>query len=105
MMSFLCEVIRYGTCNKQEMVGQLASLYRTLTTKVSEEARYAVHRHVVGFVENTSVVSINAFLPFIAEENSQMIVSTAVLITTNLGMREAENFFREPRSGRNALSK
>jgi hypothetical protein len=58
--------------------------YRTLTTKMSEEGRYAVYRHVVGFVENTSV-SINAFLPFIAEENAQMIASTAVIDYVSLG--------------------
>jgi hypothetical protein len=67
------------------MIGPLASLYRTLTTKMSEEGRYAVYRHVVGFVENTSIVSINAFLPFIAEEKAQMIVSTAVIDYVSLG--------------------
>ena len=80
----LCEVIRYGTFNKQEMIGPLASLYRTLTTKMSEEGRYAVYRHVAGFVENTSV-STNAFLPFIAEEKAQMIASTAVIDYVSLG--------------------
>jgi hypothetical protein len=81
----LCEVIRYGTFNKQEMIGPLAALYRTQTTKISEKARYSVYRHVVGFVENTSIVSVNAFLPFIAEDSSLTIVSTAVIDYVSLG--------------------
>src|SRR5262249_18462754 len=81
----LCEVIRYGTLNKQEMIGPLASLYRTLTAMMPEEGRYAVYRHVVGFVEETSIVSINALLPFIADEKAQMIVSTAVIDYVSLG--------------------
>ena len=52
---------------------------------MAEEQRYAVYRHVAGFVEHTTVVSINAFLPFIAEDNSKMIVSTAVINYVSLG--------------------
>ena len=53
--------------------------------RMTEEQRYAVYRHVAGFVEHTTVVSINAFLPFIAEDNSKMIVSTAVIDYVSLG--------------------
>jgi hypothetical protein len=82
----LCEVVRYGTFNKEEMIGPLANLYQTLKkTKLSEEARHAIYRHVVGFVENTSVVSVNAFLPFIAEEHAQSIVATGVIDYVSLG--------------------
>jgi hypothetical protein len=81
----LCEVIRYGILNKQEMIGPLASLYRQLKTKMSEEDRYSVYRHVVGFVEKSSFVSINAFLPFIAQEKARIIVSTTVIDYVSLG--------------------
>jgi hypothetical protein len=81
----LCEAVRYGMFNKEEMIGSLANLYQTLKTKLSEESRSAVFRHVSGFVENTSVVSVNAFLPFIVEENAQSIVSTAVIDYVSLG--------------------
>jgi len=80
----LCEVIRYGIFNKEEMIGPLASLYRQLKTKMSDEDRHSVYRHVVGFVEHSSV-SINAFLPFIAEDQARMIVSTAVIDYISLG--------------------
>ena len=53
--------------------------------RMTEEQRYAVYRHVAGFVEHTTVVSINAFLPFIAEDNSKMIVLTAVINYVSLG--------------------
>jgi hypothetical protein len=33
----------------------------------------------MGFIENTSVVSTNALLPFIAEDEARMIVSTAII--------------------------
>jgi hypothetical protein len=75
----LGEVIRYGMFNKQEMIQPLRGLYRQLATKISEEDRYSVFRHAVGFIENTSVVSTNALLPFIVEDEARMIVSTAVI--------------------------
>jgi hypothetical protein len=81
----LCEVIRYGIHNKQEMIGPLANLYRQLMSKIPEEGRQSIYEHVVGFVENTSVVSINAFLPFIAEETARSIVSRAVIDYVSLG--------------------
>jgi hypothetical protein len=39
----------------------------------------------VGFIKNTSAVSINAFLPFIAEEAATRIVSRAVIDYVSLG--------------------
>jgi hypothetical protein len=81
----LGEVIRYGMFNRQEMIGPLRGLYRQLATKMSDEDRYSVFRHVVGFIENTSVVSTNALLPFIAEDRARMIVSTAVIDYVSLG--------------------
>jgi hypothetical protein len=81
----LCEVIRYGIYNKQEMIGPLANLYRQMMTKIPEEDRFSIYQHVVGFVENTSAVSVNAFLPFIAEETATIIVSNAVVDYVSLG--------------------
>jgi hypothetical protein len=75
----LCEVIRYGMFNKEEMIGPLRRLYEQLATKMSDDDRYSVFRHVKGFIENTSAVSTNALLPFIAEDKARMIVSTAVI--------------------------
>lgn len=81
----LCEVIRYGMFNKTEMIDPLANLYRQLTTRLPVDARSRVYRHVIGFVENTSFVSTNAFLPFIVEERDRGIVSTAVIDYVSLG--------------------
>jgi len=81
----LCEVLCYGIYNKQEMIGSLANLYRQLMTKISEEDRRSIYEHVVGFIENTSVISINAFLPFIAEDGARSIVSRAVIDYVSLG--------------------
>jgi hypothetical protein len=81
----LCEVIRYGIYNKQEMIGPLANLYRQLMTKIPEEDRHSTYEHVVGFIENTSVISINALLPFLAEENATSIVSRGVVDYVSLG--------------------
>jgi hypothetical protein len=81
----LCEVVRFGVFNKQEMIGPLASIYRTFAMKMPEDQRYAIYRHVAGFVEHTSIVSVNAFLPFIAEDNARAIVGTAVINFLSLG--------------------
>jgi hypothetical protein len=81
----LGEVVRYGVFNKEEMIRPLASLYRELTMKMPEEQRYALFRHVAGFVEHTSMVSVNAFLPFIAEDKARGIVATAVIDYVSLG--------------------
>jgi hypothetical protein len=80
----LCEVVRYGIFNKTEMIGPLAKLYQTLKTKMSEQRRYAVYRHVFDFVEN-SPVSVNAFLPFIVHEDAGFIAATAVIDYVSLG--------------------
>lgn len=60
--------------NKQEMIRPLGILYQKLTTQLADEERYVVFRHVVGFVENTDVVSTNAFLLFTVEEDARMII-------------------------------
>jgi hypothetical protein len=57
----LCEVIRYGVFNRQEMITPLASFYRGPFMQIPEERRFAIYRHVAGFVEHTSMVSTNAF--------------------------------------------
>jgi hypothetical protein len=81
----LCEVIRYGIYNKEEMIGPLANLYRKLMTRIPGEDRHSIYEHVVGFIENSSAVSINAFLPFIAEDTAKSIVSRAAIDYVSLG--------------------
>jgi hypothetical protein len=81
----LCEVVRYGIFNKQEMIGPLANLYRQLMGKIPEEDRHSIYEYVVELVENTPAVSINAFLPFIAEDAARSIVSRAVIDYVSLG--------------------
>jgi hypothetical protein len=82
----LCEVVRYGVLNKTEMIGPLANFYRGPVMQMSEDRRYSVYGHVAGFVEHTSIVSMNAFLPFIAEDDSRAIVSRAVIDYVSLGL-------------------
>jgi hypothetical protein len=81
----LCEVIRYGVLNQEEMIGPLAGFYRGPVMQMPEEQRFAIYRHVAGFVEHSSIVSTNAFLPFIAEDDEGRIVSTAVIDYVSLG--------------------
>jgi hypothetical protein len=81
----LCEVVRYGFYNREEMIPPLAKFYRGPARTMPEERRFTIYQHAAGFVEHTSVVSINAFLPFIYEDNSLRIVSTAVIGYVSLG--------------------
>jgi hypothetical protein len=81
----LCEIVRYGFYNRREMIGPLVKFYREWVMKMPEDRRFGFYGHIVGFVENTSVVSINSFLPFIAEDRSRMVVATAVIDYVSLG--------------------
>jgi hypothetical protein len=81
----LCEITRYGFYNREEMIGPLAAFYRELVMKLPEERRFELYRHVAGMVEAGDHISINAFLPFMAEDNSRQIVSTAVIDFVSLG--------------------
>jgi hypothetical protein len=81
----LCEVMRYGIFNKQEMIGPLANLYRQLMAEIPEEDRHSIYELVMELVENTSIVSINALLPFIAEDTERSIVSRAVIDYVSFG--------------------
>src|SRR5262249_45490489 len=81
----LCEVIRYGIYNKEEMLSPLALIYRQIAESMSEERRLSIFQHTTGFVQNTSFVSTNAYLPFIVEDRSRMIASTAVIDYVSLG--------------------
>ncbi|MDR3468560.1 MAG: hypothetical protein P4M07_21725 [Xanthobacteraceae bacterium] len=75
----LCEVLRYGLLNRTEMISPLASLYRDLFMQVPVERRFEVSRHASAFVDQTTIVSANALLPFIAEDTEAAIVSSAVI--------------------------
>lgn len=81
----LCEVVRYGVNNDQTMISDLSQFYREMAMKLAEDRRATICRHVAWLVENTSIVSINAFLPFIAEDSDRGIVSTAVIHFVSLG--------------------
>jgi hypothetical protein len=65
------------------MVEPLARFYREVVMKAPENQRLEIYRHVAGLVENTSHVSANAFLPFIVEDSSRIIVSSAVIETVS----------------------
>jgi len=75
----VCEIIRYGIFNDEQMIGPLGQFYRQFILKAPEEKRLEIFNHVKGMVENTDFVSANAFLPFIVEDTGRGIVSTAVI--------------------------
>jgi hypothetical protein len=82
----LCEILRYGFFNKGEMIGDLSELYQKMAIpNLSEEFRFKIFKHAVGMVANVSSISINALFPFICEETSRRIVSTAVIDFVSYG--------------------
>ena len=81
----LCEIIRFGYYQSQEMTEPLARLYRELVLKIPEDRRVQIYEHIIGLVKNSSFVSINALLPFIAEDSSRGIVARAVIDYVSLG--------------------
>jgi hypothetical protein len=67
------------------MAAELRRFYRGFIMLASEEHRWALYQYIKGFVENTSFVSTSACLPFICDDNSLQIVSTAVIDYVSLG--------------------
>ncbi len=53
--------------------------------KLPEERRFTLSRHVYGMVEAGDSISVNAFLPFIFEDDSGRIVGSAVIDFVSLG--------------------
>ena len=82
----LCEILRYGFFNKEEMVSDLSNLYRQMALpNLEEELRFNIFKHVVGMIANVPSISINALLPFICEDSSRRIVSTATIDLVSFG--------------------
>jgi hypothetical protein len=76
----LCEIIRYGAFNNSDMIGPLAELYKNaVLPNLSEPRRWSLYREVSKIIDAVEFVSVNALLPFIAEEESKRIVSSAVI--------------------------
>ena len=46
----LCEAVRFGLYNREEMIGPLAALYHGPVMEMPETRRLAVEQHVAGFV-------------------------------------------------------
>jgi hypothetical protein len=86
----LCETIRLGVFNEQEIVTQTSSFYREVVLQTTGHQRLTVSKHVATFVQETSIVSANAFLPFIVYDPERSVVSTAVIDYASLG-RPKEN--------------
>jgi hypothetical protein len=82
----LCEILRYGIFNDAKMIEPLAQLYeKTVVPNYADEKRWELYLHIKGMLEHVDFVSVNALLPFIAEEPSRRIVSTAVIDYVSLG--------------------
>lgn len=76
----LGEIIRYGTFNDGGMIRDLQGLYDEYVRRgLPVSLRREVFRHAAGFQQNTSFVSANVYLPFIACEPERGICSTAVI--------------------------
>jgi hypothetical protein len=74
------EIIRIGYFNEQAMAAPLARVYDYfLDHGMPSEVRAEIYRHVVGMVENTKIVSVNAFTPFFCRDPDRGIASTAAL--------------------------
>ena len=75
----ICEFLRYGIFNEEKMIPETAELYSRFMMQAPAEKRLEIYNHIRGFVENTTFVSANAFLPFVAKNSSKRIVATAVI--------------------------
>ena len=91
----ICEIVRLGVFNDLRMIDPLRQFYRQVIVKAPENKRFEIFNHVKGLVENTDFVSANAFLPFIVEDTSRGVVSTAVIDYVSLaGLTDADPMSR-----------
>jgi hypothetical protein len=75
----ICEIMRYGHFNDERMIGPLRSFYQQAVLPLPEDRRFSIFNHIKSVVEDTEAVSANAFLPFMVEDDSRLLVSTAVI--------------------------
>ena len=81
-----CEIARYGIFNYPEMIGPLAELYsKWVLYDKDENNRWKIYKIIQKFIISVDFISVNAFLPFIAQEISSRIVSSAVIDFVCLG--------------------
>ena len=82
----ICEIIRYGVFNDSKMIGPLQAVYNDVfLSQFNEDERWEIFRYVTDMIQAVDFVSVNAYLPFIAEEPAKRIVSTAVIDYVSLG--------------------
>ena len=76
----LCEIIRYGAINDEKMIKHLQDLYKNVALKhLSEERRWSIYLEATKIINNQDFISVNSFLPFIAEDTSKRVVANAVI--------------------------
>ena len=44
----LCEIVRYGVYNDENMISDLSSFYREMIMKKEEEQRFELYQHIAG---------------------------------------------------------
>jgi hypothetical protein len=93
----LCEIIRYGVYNDPDMIPGLQQFYSEMLMEAPEEQRLSIYREVAGMVENVTHISPNALLPFIAEDTSRGIVSTAVIDLVSLASLQNDDPMTHPK--------
>jgi hypothetical protein len=81
----MCEIVRYGVSNDAQVIEPLADLYRRYAEHAAPDVRLRMFRNVTALVQNTTVVSINAFLPFLMEDPDGSVVSTAAIDWVSVG--------------------
>ncbi len=94
----LCEIVRYGVLNDSAMIGPLAELYRERALAgLAEDTRWHLYRLVEQLMEAVDFVSVNALLPFIADETSPRIVASAVIDYVSLGPLTGDDPMSRPK--------
>ena len=81
----LCEIVRYGFFNDAGMIAGLSRLYAEHATQLAPDVRMEMFRLIATLVQQTSAVSINAFLPFLVEDPDGSVVSTAAIDYVSIG--------------------
>ncbi len=76
----LCEIIRYGAVNDEKMIKHLQNIYKNVALKhLPEERRWNIYLETTKIIDNLNFISVNSFLPFIAEDTSKRVVASAVI--------------------------
>jgi hypothetical protein len=95
--ALLGEIVRYGALVEEAGVPDLRAFYRWCVHEIPVEIRRSIAERVKRMRQHPSMLTVNAYLPFIMAETDRLIVSTASVDWSSEGELTAGDPMSRPR--------